>query len=476
MDHDGGTLSLYHRVARHVMAPVLDLARGCGCMPALRELEDSQWWPRDRIDALQRGRLQETIRHAYAHVPYYRRVMRERAIEPQDIGAVADLSHLPILTKAIVRENLHDLTADDARRGDLIRSRTSGSTGSPLVFLTTKQDWHGSGQARGLLAMEWAGVKLGDRTVAFTAGFGAPTPLEQRIRPVSSRLRRATIIPLSELSTAGMDEVVRTLRRVKPRAIEAYPSALALIAAHIRDSGKPAPGVYAILIGGEQVFEHQRSLIREVFGKEPFSRYGSHENYLMGTECEAHAGFHVFSQDLVLEIVAEDGSPVAPGVEGRVLVTNLRARGMPFIRYDTGDIGAYATTPCVCGRGMPLLDHLSGRRCDTIYTRDGRRIPGTGVGLSRFALLGATGVQLVQEDLDHLTARVVVPEAATPEEREAVRRGVNGILHASLGPCIALTVELLDHIEPSPAGKYVPVISKVDPDSWLNQAGRVRTE
>ncbi len=295
------------------------------------------------------------------------------------------------------------------------------------------------------------------------------TVFERRIRPVSLRLRRATQIRVGSQSKDALDDVVRLLHRIRPKALAAYPSTLSLVASHIRDSGHPAPQLHAILTGGEQVFDHQRSLLNDVFGVQPYSRYGSHENYLMATECGAHSGLHVFAQDHVLEIVDECGYPVAPGVEGRVVVTNLHARGMPFIRYDTGDIGSYTVAPCSCGRGMPLLDLKSGRRCDTIYTRSGARFAGTGIGISRFALLGASQFQLVQEDLDHLTVRLVMPGATTGEAQRTARRGVDEIVRRTIGPEMDISVEFVDRIEPSPAGKYVPVISKVDPDSWLKR-------
>jgi len=465
-------MSLYNLMARHLMAPTLDMVRGCKSMACLAELEQSQWWAPDKIEELQRERLQRTIQHAYSHVPYYRQVMQEQGIKPGSIRSVLDLVNLPVLTKAIVRNRIDDMVADDVAQGDLLRSRTGGSTGSPLAFFTTKHDWYSHGRSRGLLAMEWAGVALGDRVVSFSSGFGAPSPLERRIEPLSLLFRRATKVRLSTMSVDGCDDVVRLLHRTKPKALAAYPSTLNLLATHIRDSGRPAPPLRAILTGGEQVFDDQRTAIREVFGLEPYSRYGSHENYLLATECEQHTGMHVFAQDLVLEVVDEEGSPVAPGSEGRILITNLHARGMPFIRYDTGDVGSYATSPCTCGRGMPLLDRLSGRRCDTIYTRSGARIAGTGVGMSRFALLGASQFQLVQEDMDHLTARLVVSGSLTSEEQVSIRQRAVDILRRSLGPDIDISVELVDHIELSPAGKYVPIISKVDPNSCLRRTAR----
>ena len=112
---------------------------------------------------------------------------------------------------------------------------------------------------------------------------------------------------------------------------------------------------------------------------------------------------------------------------------------------------------------------MSGRRCDTIYTRSGARIVGNGIERDGFALLGVTQLQYVQEDLDHFTARYVVPGVSTTEAQSMFRLQATAMLRGSLGPDISISVEIVDRIEPSPAGKYVPVISKVDPNSWLHK-------
>ena len=461
-------MSVYNLLARRIMAPTLDLIRGCHCMSSLAELEESQWWPLDRLEALQQERLAQTIEHAYAHVPYYRKVMQERGIQPSQIQTTADLTRLPVLTRDIVRCNMDELVSDEVAQGDLIRRHTAGSTGSPLVFLNSRHDRYSYGQARGLLAMKWAGVSLGDRVVKLSSHPGAATAFEASMPHLSAMFRRETRVPLASVSDENLDSLVHLLERTKPRAIVGYPSTLAHVATHIRNSGRQTPRLHAVLTGGEQVFDHQRAIVREVFSVEPYSRYGTSENSLLATECEAHAGMHVFAQDLVVEVVDENGSQVPRGTEGRLLVTNLHARGMTFIRYDTGDVGSYAVALCPCGRNMPLLDRLSGRRCDTIYTRSGARIIGNGIERDGFALLGVTQLQYVQEDLDHFTARFVVPGASTPEAQSAFRLRATDILRRSLGADIAIAVEIVERIELSPAGKFVPVISKVDPYSWLH--------
>ena len=439
-------MGVYNLLARRIMAPALDAIRGCHCMSSLAELEANQWWPLDRLEALQQDGLVQTIEHAYAHVPYYRKVMQERDVQPSDIRTPADLTRLPVLTRDIVRGNMNAFVSDEVAQGDLIRRHTAGSTGSPLVFFNTRHDRFSYGQARGLLAMKWAGISLADRVVKLSSRPGAATSFEGSMPHLSAMFRRETRVPLASLSDENLDSLVRLLHRTKPKAIAAYPSTLAHVASHIRNSGRQAPRLHAVLTGGEQVFDHQRALVREVFGVEPYSRYGTSENSLLATECEAHAGMHVFAQDLVIEVVDENGSQVPRGTEGRLLVTNLRARGMTFIRYDTGDVGSYAVAPCPCGRSMPLLDRLSGRRCDTIYTRSGVRIIGNGIERDGFALLGVTQLQYVQEDLDHFTARFVVPGASTNETQSAFRLQATDMLRRSLGPDITIAVEIVERI------------------------------
>jgi phenylacetate-CoA ligase len=454
-------MTAYNVLARHVLAPTLDVIRGTHVMRCLRELERSQWYSPKAIEELQSDRLQQTIVHAYEHVPYYRQLLKERSLTPKDIVEASDLAKLPVLTKDLVRANLQDLVADNYSPHRLLTSRTGGSTGNPLVFYTTHEDWFTHGRTRGLLAMEWADVYMGDKVATFPSTFGRPTRKERALQPVIRHFQRTVIIGENGISEDTLPEIIKSVTRSSPRAIAAYPSTLALLARHIRDSGVPAPYVHAVLTGGEQILDDQRTLIRDVFGKEPFSRYGSHENALLGTECEQHSGFHMFAQDLAIEIADDEGTPMPPGNTGHVLVTNLRARGMPFIRYDTGDIGAWAAERCPCGRGMPLLSGLVGRSCDFILTPSGKQVSGTAVGLSRMAPLGVSGVQIIQEELASITVRLVLPFQACDENKRTVCRGVEDILHHTLGDDMRIDITFVDHIEPTPAGKYVPVVSKL---------------
>ncbi|MBE9506218.1 MAG: phenylacetate--CoA ligase family protein, partial [Chloroflexi bacterium] len=382
------TLSLYNALARHVLAPSLDLIRGARTMKCLADLEETQWWSRERIEQLQAERLQRLIRYAYDHVLYYRRLMDERGLRPHDIQSAADLHKLPLLTKDLIRANFDEMRAEGFPRSALLPGRTSGSTGEPLLFYSTKSALYDRGYARSLRSMGWAGIRLGDRTVSVRMTRQPETARGRTLRRLSRRLERTIEVDTTSISVETLPGIVHMLHRVRPRAFGAYPSVMAHFASFIKDSGQPAPPVHSVLTGGEQLFEHQRELIREVFHSEPYSRYGSHEAYEMAAECEEHSGLHVHAEDIIAEVVDDGGNPVLPGQQGHILITSLHNYGMPFIRYKNGDAGSLATSSCPCGRGLPLLDTLLGRTGDFIYTPSGKRVAGVSLPSSRLALLG----------------------------------------------------------------------------------------
>ncbi len=117
-------------------------------MKCLAELEETQWWPPERIEQLQSERLRQLVEYAYDRVPYYRRLMDERGLRPHDIQSAADLPKLPILTKDIIRDNLEETCSEGPLRNRLVPGQTSESAGSPLPFYGSidEQRCHGHRQ------------------------------------------------------------------------------------------------------------------------------------------------------------------------------------------------------------------------------------------------------------------------------------------------------------------------------------------
>ncbi len=260
-------MSLYRILTRHVLAPTYELMRGTHALQYLAELEKSQWWSQEQLEEFQSQRLQKLVHHVYARVPYYRRLMDEYGVRPDAITHRSHLPLLPVLTKNDIRDHANSLLAEGYPRRHLLRGQTGGSTGTPLSFFTSREARLTHGLARSMRALEWAGVHPGDRTVIATKQ-GTRGPRGGRVLDrLSRRLSRDTYVNASNFSEYTLPGVVEVIRRVRPRALRGYASAVCIIADYIRESGIPAPNVGEVVVGGEQLFDEQRELLHQVFGK-----------------------------------------------------------------------------------------------------------------------------------------------------------------------------------------------------------------
>src|SRR5258706_2355687 len=152
-------MDLYGRLLAGALFPAFEAWRGRPTVPLLRYLNETERWSPDDLRDLQTGLLRRLIRHSYRHTPYYRRVLDERGIRPEDIQSVADLSKLPLLDRPTLRASMLDRTADAPPSG-VIRKTTSGSSGQPVEVLYNAESrhWRDAIRWRGY---GWGGQRLG---------------------------------------------------------------------------------------------------------------------------------------------------------------------------------------------------------------------------------------------------------------------------------------------------------------------------
>ena len=458
-------MALYPALARHVFAPTLDGFRGTATMRCLGELEQTQWWSRDRLMELQAQRLATLVAYAYEAVPYYRRLLDERRLKPHHISTPQDLASLPALTKPLIRDNFADLVAHGLPKKEILSRSTGGSTGEPLSFCRTKSDFYGWGSAAELRAYGWAGYRVGDRCALLWERYPYASALDRGLRTLRHRLQRIAVLDALDMSPERLVSYAASLERLQGGFVRGYPTAIYGLARFVQSQGNLSVRPRAIITSGEDLCDFQRALFSEVFGCETYSHYGSNEAHAIASECSEHSGYHISAENVIVEIADEEGKPVPTGREGRILVTNLHNFAMPFLRYDTGDAGILSPNPCPCGRGLPMLAQMNGRTADVIVTASGKSIPGAALAWNFLAGLGIEQFQIVQDSYEKVTVRLVLgtecSDRATCERIDEVRREF-GLL---LGPELDIAVEVVDEITPSPSGKRRFVISNVAQDS-----------
>ncbi len=426
------------------------------------QLKQSERASRSELDGLQAQKLTRLLQHAYSHVRYYREVMDAAGIHPADIPSPADLGRMPLLTKDTVRKRLHfDLFADDHRKRDMLRVRTSGSTGEPFVTYADRYQLE-MRFATTLRALEWTGWRMGDRQARLwhqTIGMNRTQQMRERI---DAALLRRRFVPAFEISPETLESYLQELREWDPVLVDGYAESLNFLATYVKQGGDPGFRPRAMMSSAQMLPEHTRAVIEDAFGTRVFDKYGSREFSGIAYECEAARDHHVMDESYIVEILV-DGRPAEPGETGEVVVTDLNNYSVPLIRYRIGDLAVAVDNgaPCPCGRNLSRIGSIDGRTQAIVVCADGTWLPGTFFAhlmkdyehLIRF-------YQVYQREPGAFTLRVV----PNVQYNEAGMAELTATLSTFTGADTRIDVELVDEIPLGSTGKRSPVISDVELD------------
>lgn len=446
---------MYDFIERRIVHPLLDFSRGQKIIKYVNELEESQWWTRDKIIETQNDRLKALLKHAYDNVTYYRRIFNERGLKPSDFQSVTDLTKLPVLTKQIIRENFNQLLAKNIPKNQIVFNRTGGSTGEPLEFYcsTDEYRWH---YAKVRRVYKWWGYEPGDKR----AQIQLSKPHRSIINKTMRFFERAQTFVAWE-ATDNLPIFIKKLEKFQPQFISAYPGVMYRLAKFVVSQGESRIKPKAIITHSEQLYDFQRDLINSVFKCPIYSNYESFEMQQIAAECSEHTGYHIAAENVILEIVNNKDEPVLFEKEGRILNTSLFNYAMPLIRYETGDVGELTDKACPCGRGLPLLSKLNGRSTDYLLTRSGKKISGITLNFLIFATDGVEQFQIVQETYDEVMVKVVLKKKYPNEYMDKLTEKILNEYTKILGNDINIIVKFVDQIPTTRLGKRRVVVSKL---------------
>jgi phenylacetate-CoA ligase len=423
-----------------------------------RKLVRNQFDPADVVLRRQQQKLRSLIAFAHGQVPFYQERFAGDAIDWSEFAQSASLTQFPILTKQDLRQHQPQMVAPDYRDQHSAAhwKKTSGSTGTSVKVLVdeTAQQFK---RACTLRADEWSGWSFGEPVACV---WGNPDYLQcgWRGRFRNYLLDRATYLDTLKMDATAMEEFRNRLRKHPPSLLFGHSHSVYLFACYCDAQGGAGFSPRGIISTAMVLHEWERQVIERVFECKVTNRYGCEEVSLIACECDQHQGLHINADGIYLEILRPDGTPCEPGEVGAIVVTDLVNRAMPIIRYQVGDMGAFAKRPCPCGRGLPLLEKIEGRIADYVTTASGRMISGISL-TENFAMLvpGLAQLQIVQESLEHFVFRVVRGSDWGPASVEAVEN----LVRERFGPYVKHTFDFVDRIPQEPSGKYRFCISKV---------------
>lgn len=443
-------------LVRHLILPLHERLKRTPTFAWLGRLERSQWFDGDRLLDLQFARLREHIRFAYEHTVYYRRLLDEHELPPHRIQSPDDFRRIPPLTRELIRRNFSDLKARGTRLGRVQRLSTGGSTGAPITVLVDVSV--GIDIAVRHRAHRWFGAEPGAREVVL---WGSPIELgrQDRIRSLRDWLLNSRLLSAFDLGEAALGRYAQLLERHRPEIMYGYASAIYLLARYLaREGWQPSWKVKAIFTTAEPLLDFQRHLIQSVFRCPVAVEYGARDAGHLADECPL-GSLHIPAECTLLE---SEGR-TADGL-GEILVTNLYSAAMPIIRYRTGDMGELADGLCRCGRSLPVLKRVDGRRTDFLVTPGGRVLHALAVIYVLREMDSVQEFQVVQEAVDRVRVEIVPGPHFSDRERSVIERQIRTLM----GEDVVVTVQVTAEIRRAPSGKFRYVISQVA-DRYLQE-------
>lgn len=316
---------------------------------------------------LQDERLVAQVKHVYENVPYYKKLMDEKSVTPDDIKSTDDLHKLPFLTKSDLREAYpYGLLAKPL--ADCVRIHsTSGTTGKRVVAFYTQHDidiWEDC-CARAITAA--GGTNEDVCQVAygyglFTGGAG--------LNGGSHKVGCLTL----PMSSGNTERQIQFMRDLGSTILCCTPSYAAYIGETLHEMGLTPDDIKlkAGIFGAEPWTEEMRREIEKSLGIKAYDIYGLTETSGPGVafECSAQSGLHINEDNFIAEIIDPDTGEVLPeGSKGELVFTSITKEAFPLLRYRTRDICVLSRKKCSCGRTLIKMTKPMGRSDDMLIIR-----------------------------------------------------------------------------------------------------------
>ena len=401
---------------------------------------------REELLKLQGERVSSMVQRVYDSVPFYRKKLQEKGIEPGDITTIGDLKKLPFTTKQDLRDN-YPFGLFTVPHADIVRLHaSSGTTGKSTVVGYTHNDIQMWSEvvARSLTM---AGVGKSDLIQVaygyglFTGGLGLHYGAEKV---------GATVIPISGGNTKKQLQLMEDFGSTVLACTPSYAAYLgeALVEEKIdRKHIKLKAGIF----GAEPWTEEMRSQIEQLLGIKAYDIYGLSEIIGPGVsmECHCQKGMHIFEDHFIPEIINPESGEVLPyGELGELVFTPATKEAMPLIRYRTRDLTRLHADRCECGRTLVRMEKCVGRSDDMLIIRGVNVFPSQVESVLLEMSETKPHYLLVvdrENNLDTLEIRVEIEEqffSDEVKELEGLRKRIKANIASILG--ISATIRLVE--------------------------------
>jgi phenylacetate-CoA ligase len=433
--------------------PGLPSPEGAARLALQYQFEQSQWWPREKLEARQFDQLREVLAHAARTVPFHRDRLSAAGIDSAREIDPAAFARLPLLTRRDIQTQGAALMsqAPPPGHGRLVEHLTSGSIGEPLRVFGTRLD-----------SMFWLAQTLRDHLWHRRDFAGKLCAIRSRTNDSEQPSWGPATDSLFDTGPRAILNIradparqLEWLQQQDPTYLLSHPTNLRELARLALKEGIKLPRLKEVRCFGETLPQDLRALCREAWNASLTDVYSAEEVGYIALQCSEHEHYHLQSEHLLIEVLDDQGKPCGPGEIGRVVVTTLHNFAMPLIRYALSDY-AEVGPPCSCGRGLPVLTRILGRSRNMFTLPDGRRF-WPSFPVMPYSAASIRQLQIIQHTRDRVEARFVAERGLLPGEEQALVAAI----HDTFGYPFAVTLTRVPEITRSTGMKCEDMISLV---------------
>ena len=415
------------------------------------EFQAREWYSQTDWNTYQCAQLRNLLTYCAREVPFYRNHWNQDALVALEDG---DLSRLPLLEKESLRSEPSAFFRQDFKPFPKFTFHTSGTTGTPIESVFSLSELRNSMALRETRSANWAGVSFKDARATFSGRMVEPDPQQDSTIYRYNSVEKQVYFSAFHLKPATALRYVDALFKHKVVWMTGYAVSFYLLANYILDQNLEVPPLSAIITTSEKLTSEMRQIMQRAFQCRVYEEYSTVENCLFASECE-QGRLHLSPDVGYVEILRPDGSPCPPGEIGEVVTTCLTRNFQPLVRFRLGDLAAWETEPCPCGRQMPILREVVGRIEDVITGPDGRQmVRFHGIFVDQPHILEG---QIIQESYSAFTVKVVPSSGFSKSDESEIRHR----MQQRLGYDVEIKVEQVEQIPRTSSGKFRAVISKV---------------
>lgn len=352
--------SMYNPKPKNMLKPGNAL-KPCVWEPWVEQRIGSRLTRRKVLDSYQFQKIQEIYDYARQNSSFYKKFY-ENSQSSDVLETWEDFEQLPFTSGGdIMGQGIQMLCVSQSQISRVVTLDTSGTTGFPKRFFFTKEDQELTVDFFHYGMETLAGPE--DRVMILLPGC--------RDGGMADLLRRGVERIPAEVSVYGLVEdvgaCIEEICRQKTTVLVGIPVQVQALAAYCRMKGITSP-VKRVLLSTDVLSDIMRYRIEQGLNCQIFNHFGMTEmGYGGALECHIHQGMHIRENDLYVEVVDSDsGKKLPDGSFGEMVITTLTRKGMPLIRYRTGDRARILEGICPCGSVLKRLDGADGR-LDAIF-------------------------------------------------------------------------------------------------------------